>query len=185
MNRIPFVEAGGRPGEVDAMSFKWAAENGDADAIALGLLHAFAYDVALYGVCEESFDLFGYRVSIEVADGDDHEVLRCVPTFEEASYLSPIELPDIRRRPENWSSVGMRLITFPKGEVAENMSRCVLRTSNLFEDDFAFALNFLFIEDREANGIHEHVETVSPRSRRQGRVIDRLIEGGIGIDMPA
>ena len=61
----------------------------------------------------------------------------------------------------------------------------IVGAADLFEDHFAFARNLLFVEDRIANGVCEHVEPVAPPIRRQGGVVDRRVEGRIGVDLSA
>ena len=67
-------------------------------------------------------------------------------------------------------------VALAEGEVAEDVARCVVRAADLFEDDLAFAPDFVFVEDREAHRIDQHVEPLAPGGGGQGRVVDGLIE---------
>ena len=65
------------------------------------------------------------------------------------------------------------------------MTGCIVRSPNLFEHDLALAKYFLLVEDRESHGVGQDIETLSPIFRGERRVIDGLIERGVGIDVAA
>ena len=61
----------------------------------------------------------------------------------------------------------------------------IVGTPDLFENDLAFSSDLVLVENRMANGVGEHVEPFTPGLRRQRGVVDRRVEGRIGVDMSA
>ncbi len=65
------------------------------------------------------------------------------------------------------------------------MTRCVLGTTDLLEHDLSFALDLLGIEARVADRIRQDVESLTPGAGGKRRVVDGLVEGGVGVDVTA
>ena len=136
------------------MALEGAAKGDHAHFFERRLLRSHAWGLALGGIRKEALNFRRDFLAVEVADRHNHQIIRCVPAFEEAPDLGAVELPDVRGGPQNRRTVGMRSVALAKSEVAQDVPWRVLGAADLFENHFALSLHLFFVEDRKADRIH-------------------------------
>ena len=136
------------------MALEGAAKGDHAHLFERRLHRSQTRGLALGGIRKETLDFRRNFLAIEVADRHNHQIIRCVPAFEEAPDLGAIELPDVRGGPQNRGTVGMRSVALAKSEIAQYVPRRVLGAADFFDHNFALSLHLFFVEDRKADRIH-------------------------------
>ena len=180
-----FVEGGAWPGEVELGAFELAMQNYTAHRFLFGLAPPSAFLLPRFRVRELRFDLLRELLCIEVARGDDHHVVRGVPALPERRDLLAVEACNTFGGAQDRQAVAMLLEVLAKHSVTQDVPGRVFAPANFFEHDFDLAVDLNRIECRVANRVHQNVEPGAKCVAGKGCVIDRDVEGGVGVDAPA
>ena len=79
----------------------------------------------------------------------------------------------------------MDLVRLGKGEFREDMARRVIRPPDFLKNDFLFPADLFRVEDRVPDGVGKYVDSSREGFAGKRGVVDRHVEGRVGIDSPS
>ena len=126
-----------------------------------------------------------HRIEADVADDDQHDVVRPVPSVEEIEDACAIERGDRLAPADHRPAVGVVLEREAEEIGVTARDRHVLRAFPLLEHDVQLARELVGVERRVAKRVGENVEAGREVSAREDEVVDGVIRGGERVDESA